>query len=207
MISTKDYQLLPDSKTLQTICKALSVLDAILCQKWEYRYYSYNAQWADQEEVCEMRNGQGDQMLILFLRQDCAINGYVHEIKQPHKQQITENLPTLFDEFIFGEPVNTIGTTFCLWTTDRSSWQTGQLDGSDDNSEEMLSIFDGNPQTYIDWASEYYEESGISLKTVRQIYAGQPLTRAMVLSVVDELTDWSQLELDLQEINYPYNFS
>ncbi|GAB3752444.1 hypothetical protein [Spirosoma pomorum] len=211
MISTKDYQSLPDSKTLQTICKAISILDAILCQEWEYRYYSYNAHWADQEEVCEMRNGQGNQMLVLFLKEGCAINGYAHEAEQSDKQQITKNLPALFDEFIFGEPVNTIGTTFCLWTTGMGSWQTGQLDGNEDNSEEMLSIFDGNPQTYIDWASKYFEEcykeSGIPLKTVSQIYAGQPLTRAMVLSIVEELADWSQLESDLQEINYPYNFS
>jgi hypothetical protein len=74
----------------------------------------------------------------------------------------------------------------------------------------MLNIFDGNPQTYINWASEYFEESyvesGIPLDIVIKIYNGQPLTREMVLAIVGELEDWKQLEADLNEIGYPYNF-
>lgn len=41
---------------------------------------------------------------------------------------------------------------------------------------------------------------------VSKIYNGQALTKEMVLSIVDELEDWEQLEKDLIEINYPYNF-
>ncbi len=74
----------------------------------------------------------------------------------------------------------------------------------------MLYIFDGKPQTYIDWATEYFEgsykESGIPLATVSKIYNGETLTKDMVLSTVDELEDWEQLEKDLIEIDYPYNF-
>jgi hypothetical protein len=74
----------------------------------------------------------------------------------------------------------------------------------------MLNIFDGNPQTYIDWATEYFEESyvesGIPLDTVTKIYSGQTLTKEMVLTIVEDLEDWEQLEADLNEIGYPYNF-
>ncbi len=210
MISTKDYRLLPDRKTLQTICKAISVLDAIMSQEWQYRYYSYNKQWADKEEFCEMRNGSGDQMLILFREDGCVINGFAHEFEQQDKLQLTQNLPSIFDQFIFGEPVKSIGTTFCLWTTEQKNWQVGQIENYEDNSEEMLHIFDGNPQTYVDWATEYFEEgyveSGIPLSTVTKIYAGETLTKEMVLSIVDELEDWEQLEADLDEIGYPYDF-
>jgi hypothetical protein len=210
MISTKDYSLLPDRKTLQTICKAISVLDAIISQEWEYRYYSYNNKWADNEEFCEMRNGSGDQMLILFRQDGCVINGFAHEFEQQNKKNLTKNLPSIFDVFIFGEPVKTIGTTFCLWTTEQKNWQVGQIENYEGNSEEMLSIFDGNPQTYIDWATEYFEESyvesGIPLDTVTEIYSGQTLTKEMVLTIVEELEDWEQLEADLNEIGYPYDF-
>lgn len=210
MISTKDYSLLPDRKNLQTICKAISVLDAIISQEWEYRYYSYNNEWSNNEEFCEMRNGSGDQMLILFRQDGCVINGFAHEFYQQDKQKLTTNLPSIFDEFIFGEPVKTIGTTFCLWTTEDKHWQVGQIENYEDNSEEMLNIFDGNPQTYIDWATEYFEESyiesGIPLDTVTKIYGGQTLTKEMVLTIVEELEDWEQLESDLNEIGYPYNF-
>ena len=74
----------------------------------------------------------------------------------------------------------------------------------------MLNIFDGNPQTYVDWATDYFEdsyiESGIPLDTVTKIYNGQTLTKEMVLTIVDELEDWEQLKADLNEINYPYSF-
>lgn len=210
MISTKDFRLLPDRKALQRICKAISVLDAILSQEWEYRYYSYNNKWAEDEEFFEMRNGSGDQILILFRQDGCIINGFTHEFAQQSKQKLTMDLPSIFDEFIFGEPVKSIGTTFCLWTTGQNNWQIGQIENQEDNSEEMLTIFDGNPQTYIDWATEYFEESfiekGIPLDTVSKIYNGQPLTKALVLSIVVELEDWAQLEADLNEIDYPYNF-
>lgn len=205
MISTQDYSLLPDIKTLQTISKAISVLDAILSQEWEYRYYSYNNKWSDDEEFFEMRNGSGDQMLILFSQNGCVINGFAHEYQQQSKQELTVNLPSVFDEFIFGEPVNSIGTTFCLWTTEHKNWQKGQLQNYEDNSEEMLNIFDGNPQTYIDWATEYFEER-IPLEAVTKIYNGQTLTKEMVFTIVAELEDWEQLKADLDEIGYPYSF-
>ncbi len=210
MISTKALNL-PERQKLQTICKAISVLDAIFSQEWEYRYYSYNNKWAENEEFFEMRNGSGDQMLILFRKEGCVINGFAHEYQQQEKQKLTKDLPSMFNEFIFGEPVKTIGTTFCIWTTEDKIWQAGQIENFDDNSEEMLTIFDGNPQTYIDWATEYFDknlvESGIPLEIVTEIYNGAMLTKNMVLTIVDELADWKQLEEDLKEIGYPYNFN
>ncbi|WP_267402114.1 MULTISPECIES: hypothetical protein [unclassified Chryseobacterium] len=210
MISTKNPSLLPSSQQLKNICKAISVLDAILSQEWEYRYYSYNNKWSDHEEFFEMRDGSGGQMLILFTHNGCVINGFAHEYSQPNKQKLTANLPQVFHEFIFGEPVNSIGTTFCLWTTHENHWQTGEIENNEDHSEEMLNIFDGNPKTYIDWATEYFEdsykESGIPLETVTKIYNGEIVTKEMVLNLVDELEDWEQLENDLQEIGYPYRF-
>ncbi|GGG99775.1 hypothetical protein [Pedobacter zeae] len=210
MISTKNLSLLPDRTSLETICKAISVLDAIICQEWQYRYYSFNSEWDTNEQCLQMRNGAGDEMHILFLHEGSAINGFAHEYKQQNKTKLTTNLPSIFDEFIFGEPVASIGTTFCIWTSEPKNWQVGQLENIDDHSGEMLSIFDGDPQTYIDWATDYFEgsykESGIPLETVSKIYNGQTLTKEMVLSIVEELEDWEQLETDLKEINYPYNF-
>ena len=210
MISTKDLSLLPDRKTLQTICKAIAVLDAIISQEWEYRYYSYTNKWADNEEFCEMRNGSGDQILILFRRDGCVINGFAHEFNQNDKRNLTNSLPPIFNGFIFGEPVKSIGTTFCVWTTIQGNWQVGKIENFEDNSEKMLTIFDGKPQTYLDWATDYFEgsykEGGIPLDTVSKIYSGQNLTKEMVLSIVDKLEDWEQLKTDLNEIGYPFNF-
>jgi hypothetical protein len=209
MISTQNLEALPDRKTLQNICKAISVMDAIISQKWECRYYSYNSKWNKNEECLQMRDGLGDELYVLFRAEGCVINGFAHEYHQADKKKLTYNLPTVFHDFIFGEPVESIGSTFCLWTTELKNWQVGQIENHENDSEELLNIFDGNPQTYIDWATENFEESikggGIPFDTANKIYQNQLLTKEMVLSIVDKVEDWKQLENDLNEIDYPYN--
>lgn len=210
MISTQNYRALPDAASLKSLCKALAVLDAINSQDWEYRYYSYSADWAEGEEVLTMRDGEGDEMLILFRAEGCVINGFLHEYDQPDKAQVTRGLPEYFDDFIFGEPINSIGTTFCLWYTAAHGWQSGVVENEEDGSEELLYIFDGNPETYTEWADEYYGEdtdrSPIDVAAVAKVYQGETLTKELVLAIVDELEDWAQLAEDLQAIGYPYDF-
>jgi hypothetical protein len=210
MISTQDYSVLPDAAALKQLSKALAALDAINSPEWEYRYYSYNAEWGTGEEMLEMSDGEGDQMLVLFRPEGCVINGFLHEYDQPDKASVTRGLPECFDEFMFGEPVNSVGTTFCLWYTAAHGWQTGVVESEDDGSEELLYIFDGDPETYTEWADEYYGEdtdrSPIDGAAVEQVYQGATLTKKLVLAIVDDLEDWPQLAEDLQAIGYPYDF-
>ncbi|HEX8659627.1 MAG TPA: hypothetical protein VF690_18945 [Hymenobacter sp.] len=210
MISTQDYRALPEAAALKRLCKALAVLDAINSPDLDYRYYTYNPRWGEGEEVLEMSDGEGDQMLILFRPDGCVINGYLDGYEQPDRAQVTRGLPAQFDEFIFGEPVNSIGTTFCLWHTAAHGWQTGVV-ADEDGSEELLFMLDGNPETYAEWADEYYgdetDRSPTDVAAVAQIYRGETLTKATVLGIVDELEDWAQLEEELQAIGYPYDFS
>lgn len=211
MISTKDLKFLPDGKKLQAACKSMAVLDAILSQDWVYRYYSYNSEWSENEEFFEMRNGEGDQLLILFREEGTVINGYAAEAEQGQKEKLTDQLPEAFHEFIFGEPVNSAGTTFCVWQINGKEWTAGIPAETGDHSEELLSPLDGSPATYIKWATDYfkgsYKESGIPLETVSRIFNQEVLTKEMVLSVADQLEDWEQLEEDLLEISYPYHIN
>jgi hypothetical protein len=206
--STHQLTALPDAATLRRICKALSVLDAIICQDWEFRYYSYQQAWGEGEEFCERRDGEGNHTLILFTDSGCVINGFDHEHDQPDKAQVTAGLPTPFHEFIFGEPVRSIGTTFCIWTDDAGHWTASYVSLAEDGSADALALLDGRPQSYIDWATGYYEgditPSDALLATVTRIYNGEPLTKAMVLSIVEEVEDWDQLADDLAEIGYPF---
>lgn len=211
MISTHDHRALPDAAALQRLCKALAVLDAINAQEWELRYYSYISDWGQDEEVLEMRNGQGDHMLILFRPEGCVINGLLHEYEQPDRDQVTRGLPACFHEFIFGEPVGSLGTTFCLWYTPALGWQTGVLETEDDGSEELLYILDGDPETYREWANGYFVEDSdrqaIPLDPVARIYRGEPLTKEIARAMNDEPIDWQLLAEDVQSIGYPYDFS
>ena len=209
MISTKELQLLPDCKPLQAACKAMAVLDAILSQDWVYRYHSYNCAWSEEEEFFEMRNGEGDQLLILFKAEGVVINGFSSSAEPPQKDEATSGLPEIFHEFIFGEPVNSAGTTFCVWKLTDGKWNTGMLVPDDNYSAELLSPLDGNPETYLHWALNYfkgsYREDGIPPELVAAIFNGELLTKEMILSVVEQLEDWDLLKEDLEEISYPYH--
>lgn len=211
MLSTTNYAGLPSAAALQRLAQSLAVLDAINSPDWEYRYYSYNPSWAPGEAVLEMRDGEGDEMLVLFRPEGCVINGFLHEYDQPEKAQVTRGLPEAFDSFLFEEPVNSLGTTFCLWCTPAHGWQRGVVEIEDDGSEELLYIFDNDPATYAEWATEYYldetDRRPLTAAAVAPIYHHEVLTKAMVLAINEELEDWVALAAELQEIGYPYNFS
>lgn len=211
MISIKNLEGMLSREKLQAACQSMAVLDAILSQDWVYRYYSYNSEWSENEQFFEMRNGQGSQLLFLFNPFGCVINGFCSESENSDEQKVkaTHGLPEIYHEFIYGEPVNSIGTTFCLWTNEDGIWVTGNNNSTDDISEELLSPFDGQPESYLNWATVYfaegYNESGIPLKTVASIFNHEPLTKEMILSITGTLEDWEQLEEDLEEISYPYH--
>lgn len=196
---------LPSKEILQKTCKAISVLDAILCSEWEYRYYSYNSQWSESEEFCEMQDMEGQRFQILFKEKGCVINGVHNDYKDADKNILTEGLPGMYQEFIFGEPVASYGTNFCIWTDEKGKWQYNET-GKADGKEELLHILDGNPITYKQWAEEYFEVEEIPLDIIEQIYRGEILTESMVLVVNPEMEDWEQLISDLEEINYTFDF-
>ncbi|MFD2786711.1 hypothetical protein [Hymenobacter rubripertinctus] len=208
MLSSLDLSALPAAADLQRLCQALAALDAINSPDPEFRYYTYNPAWDEAEALFEMSDGEGDQMLVLFRPEGCCISGFLHEYDQPAKAQITRGLPAAFDEFIFGEPVSSIGTTFCLWCTPAHGWQTGVVETDDDGSEELLAIFDQDPATYADWANEYYldetEREPLETAVVARLYRHEPLTRATAETLNPDLSDWPQLAADLAAIGYPH---
>ena len=75
-----------------------------------------------QHSFALLRNGSGEEMHVLFREDGCAINGFAHEYEEKDKGKLTDKVPAIFNEFIFGEPVTSIGTTFCLWTTENIQW-------------------------------------------------------------------------------------
>lgn len=197
-----------------------------------------------QEEYFSMRNGSGDEFQILFSRHGSIINGLAHESEmsnwiekeiQPvtfkeklsklfgQKKTITEQqiwkgvvetVPDEFKEFIFGEPVKSKGTTFCIWRkTKDNSWSIGNIqfpkDKYGDGSEDLLYIFDNNPATYKKWATEYYEEQfdehKLKLDLVKHIYDFNPMTKDIALGLNPNIDDFDKLKADLNEIGYEYD--
>ena len=187
--STQNLPSLAGPKKIQGLCQSISALEAILMPDWQYRYYSYNRKWTEAEEFCGMRNGSGDEVLMLFSKHGTVINGFAHESsmngwkkvakeekksfvqkvlgdKSEQENELVQNiwkgvldtLPDAFSSFIFGEPVKSIGTTFCIWaTTSNPSWTIGDIvfpaDEFADGSAGLLELLDGRPETYHTWGN------------------------------------------------------
>lgn len=238
--STQNLSLIPHPDKLQNLTQSLASLEAILCPEWEDRYYSYNKAWTEEEACCQMRNGSGDEMLILFSPAGTVINGFAHEsemsgwrlvqIKQPRSflekmlgkgrdhitrpQQeiwpgVVDELPEVLHEFIFGEPVKSIGTTFCIWqTSSDAEWKIGDITFPEssylDGSQDLMRLLDGKAETYRKWAIDYYELEELNLSAVQKIYDQVPISASMVYELNPELQDIEKLTSDLVEMGYPY---
>jgi hypothetical protein len=66
--------------------------------------------------------------------------------------------------------------------------------------DRLLWWLDGRPETYREWAGEYYERE-VPLAAVRSIYAHQPLNQRLVSELNEELR-LSDLMSDVEEIGY-----
>lgn len=195
--------------------QSLAILDAILSPDWEDRYYSFDAHWNQNEQLGSMRDGSGDFLFALFNPYGCFLKGFAHEsVMSPYKTELPQLWPGLFDDIpselqaSLDEPAFAIeDTTFCIWCqTSTSQWQRGSIDfpeSSDpDGSMELLKIFDHQPNTYQQWAEDYYE-CAIDANVVQQIYQHTPLNQAMIHQLNPELLVADLLE-DIQEIGYPF---
>jgi hypothetical protein len=214
MISTRDLSQLPDIAHLKALSQSLAMLDVILCPEWEYRYYSFNAHWSQDEMMASMRNGSGDEYFILFTPAGAIIKGFAHEAPMtpyafdpPHVWPgVLDTVPNEFAAFLT-EPAFIIeDTTFCVWRTYRDSqWQCGTIEFPDDpdpdGSQALLAMLDGNPQIYQAYADTNYERSS-NLDTVIHVYNHQPLTIALVEALNPDRS-LADIAADQEEIGYP----
>ena len=62
-------------------------------------------------------------------------------------------------------------------------------------------MFDGRPETYVDFASEYFEK-GVEVDLVRRIYAHETLSPNIAAALNVEAS-WEQVLNDATEIHFP----
>lgn len=214
MVTKATLDSLPDIEGLRRLSQSLAMLDAIMSPEWDYRYYSFNSKWSEKEMMASMRNGQGEEYFILFDSHGAIMKGFDHESPMsPWAGQekklwpgIFETVPVEFQSFL-SEPAFSIDeTTFCIWRRySDSSWQVGRIDypdeGDPDGSEYQLSILNGKPSAYKEFADEYYEKT-LSLDAIEHIYRHDPLTNDIVTALNDEITLESLID-EADQIAYP----
>ena len=209
MISTRNLAPLPDIAVMCRLTQSLAMLDAILCPEWEFRYYSFNSRWAEGGMMASMRDGSGGEWFLLFDGVGAAMKGFDHEAPMaagPPWPGVLSDVPPAFARFLNEPAFSLEDTTFCLWRTPSDDrWRTGKIvypPGDDpDGSADLLAILDGRPQTYQQWAEEYYDTE-VSLAAVEHVYQHRPLTAEVAAQLNPEVT-WDSLAGDLEEIGYP----
>lgn len=207
MLSTKDLSALPNVRRLKNFCKGLAALDIIMLEEeWSFiRHYSYNPVWRKGKEAFFATDGSDQSMLVMFTPEGCVINGvdselYDWEEKLPNIDELTEGIPPVLKKLMHSREVKKMKSTFCVWTEDGVTWKCNPINGKD-ASEDLLSIIDGNPQTYVEYGK--WHSADLPLDVVRQLCEGVPLTKEMVTALNPKRNEWEEIKAGLEEIGYP----
>lgn len=209
--STAIAQKLPSIAELRRLTRSMAMLDAVLSPEWDYRYYSYNVSWGPGEEMASMRDGSGDEWFLLFDTHGAALKGFAHELPNAYAETfptlIRRSVPADFASFLDEPAFAQMQATFCIWRRTTDAWWTavpadpGMWPNGVDGSDELLALFDGRPQSYQEWAEDYYEHE-VDLEVVKAIYAHQPLTQHLVHQLNPDLSLAEAVHF-AQEIGYP----
>ncbi len=209
--STRNLAAMPARDEFIRITKAMATLDAILSPDWDGRYYSFDSTWGSGEQMASMRDGCGDEWRAHITDHGIVLFGLAHESAMYRQGEpwpgVLDELPDVFAASVAEPAFDTANLSFCIWLlADSTGWRTGQVEyptgfTDPDGSVELLSILDGNPATYRDWAEDYYE-TDVDLSAVEAVYAGARLATGVVTTLNPDL-NLADIDDDLATIGYP----
>ncbi|MDQ0605096.1 hypothetical protein QF037_009441 [Streptomyces canus] len=70
---------LPAPEIIRARSKAMAMLGAVLSPEWEFRYHSYDTQWAPSEELASMKDGSGNDYAVVFSESGVYAQATCHE--------------------------------------------------------------------------------------------------------------------------------
>lgn len=215
MISTLNLSNLPGPEALHRLLQALALLDAILEEEWNYRYYSFDSKWSPTEHMGSMRNGSGDDFFALFDDSGCFLRGFDHESAMspwsatPPKvwPGVLDHVPLQFESSLNESAFHMEDTTFCIWCLAGDSvWSCGAIEYPSDEEDPdgslwMLSALDGNPETYQEFVKDYFELD-VPLEAIDRVFAHEPLSLGL-LQAFPSSRNIQDVIIDAEEIGYP----
>ncbi len=117
---------LPEIPTLKRWSQSLAVLDLVLNPTSDERYFAFDANWGESEQVASMSNGSGDEYSIVFGPAGAFVRGFDHESQlSPWAFEpvavvagLVDGVPPALRDQV-GEPAFTLdgvpSLTVCLW--------------------------------------------------------------------------------------------
>lgn len=206
-----DPQFLPHPRLLGQRAMALALLDAIICPEVEYRYFTYDPQFAVGQHVAAMKNGEGDHWYLHLSRTGAIVKGHVKDLPRGSARamalQAQAVVPEDFAAVLHDPRFAMDCVSFCYWRgSDDILWnKLAHPDASwahrYDGSEDYLSILLAPASCYYEYAVDYFE-CDPPLAAIEHLYAHGPLSAALVKSLNPQAT-LAEALLAAERIGYP----
>jgi hypothetical protein len=207
-----DPSSFPDPRTLGNRAMALAMLDALICPEFQYRYFTFDAAWGDDEQMGAMRNGDGDHWFLHLSDSGAALKGYVQELEHSDTRalarEVQRRVPADFNAFLHEPSFAMDAVSYFYWRRSGDhAWtkvahpEPG-LTKCADGSVDYLSILLAPADCYYDYATDYFEcEPPIA--SIDHIYSMAPLTPAIVKSLNPQLS-MAEAQAAAAAIGYPW---
>jgi hypothetical protein len=191
--------MLPPAASLERTCKGLAVLDAILCEDWEFRLFSFNAAWdaARAERMASMRNGEGDAWFIVFTGESVFFKAFWHEHERAAPAAVYAGLPSALEPQRHEPAFSMDDVTFGGWYAPDSGWV---LRGHLAPFTEELAILTGATDVVRAYIASSFEVD-VPADAIQHLLDGRPVTAELVARIAAGRTLQS-LQADLDEIGY-----
>ena len=175
--------------------KAIATLEAIIEPEWEYRYFSFDSKWAENESMASMRDGQGSTWFLWFKeeligykcisKEDGLINNF---------EEIKKTIPSSYLDFI-QEPAFHPDSASAVWLFENNSWRKIGLEIN--HLIDLNQVLEWSPKHYKAWADEYYEQE-LNLQAIESIFNLN--INEETIKVLNSEIDLEALTEDLKEI-------
>lgn len=172
--------------------KHLALLDAVIEQEWEYRYYSFDSAWSDSEEMASVRDGSGGECFLHFHNDNVAfkctspVDGLFADF-----DSLKSTVPKRFSSFI-AEPAFSMDMGSCIWYLENDSWvKLGSGIKDLPTPETILAM---SAAEYCKYVESYFERS-IDTGLVELVFEGK-----FKIDMAQQLNDSVDLELLAKDI-------
>lgn len=152
---------IPNPKKLKILLKHIALLEAIFSPEWEYRYFSYDSKWDKNEEMANMRTGEGDEYFILFKNESVVGKYYTLNLNNKIiKDDFSKEVNIFLNEVAF----NTSNISNLFFYSKNKRWEIHP-------NEKGMKYFFTTIEDYVKWARGYYEIE-IDINIIYQIING-----------------------------------
>ncbi len=201
---------LPEPRELERRLQSLAVLTGILSWNLGEPRVSFDCHWRKETRRAIIDDYQGDRAYIVFSPVGALLEGAVHDClfsrDKARAQALRSSVPDVLQSFVDDRLINGTSVTFIGWSLPGDpEWSAGgelpRCKSDSDGANCILSIVEGDAESFREWAEENYERD-IDALLVEQIYSHSSLNENLVRGLNPSLS-LGQIAPEVARIGYP----